>query len=95
MDTRLGTIVYSAFTTIQMRSVVQCYGIVICTQFESELIWQAHRALLDEEEKELTQFIFTEDQQHLTINPEWLAHLEASVNTNIMSRANKETMTSP
>lgn len=43
------------------------------------LLWQAHRAILDEEEKEVTQLIFTEDQQHLTINPEWMTHLEASV----------------
>ena len=61
------------------------------------LIWQAHRALLDEEEKELTQFIFSEDQQHLTINPEWLTHLEASLNTFLMHMFtdNKASMTSP
>ena len=39
---------------------------------------QAHGALLDNQEAEITQFIFSEDGEHLTINPDWLDHLEAS-----------------
>lgn len=34
---------------------------------------------MDDEEQEVTQFVFTEDQRHLTVNPEWLTHLEVSL----------------